>query len=162
MDTLKQVFDAAQGGTRSELGELKQELMRVLGGKADTGELRSLSEKLESVINDMRRLAQVMVNQAEESVDGAAVFRVPMTSGRCVSCNAKVDVAVDKRNPWDKGVLPSSPWPGRRYPGESEAAGAPSPMGSSRNGPFTPTGTPPGGRRPPPRQMSLPALDPRK
>jgi len=74
-----------------------------------------LAAQLEAGLREMRALVHALrVNSSgEASVDGAAFVRLPFLTGRCVSCDKKVDMTFDKANPWDSGAVPNTPWPNR-------------------------------------------------
>jgi chromosome segregation ATPase len=104
----KEALGAFEDNLQEQLMMLRQAIATSLQTKADSGELRSLSSQLEALGQNFQLLSYRVFEtrgsskvQSEMSAENAAIFRLPL-QGRCVSCDRKVDVAVDRGGNWDK------------------------------------------------------------
>jgi len=106
--SLRQALDALQGEVQAWLSKLREDIQNVLRNKADTDLVRSIMGRLEQVQSSSAML------QVPDQGNDAAVVRVPLTQGRCVSCDAQIGMRFEEPTNWPKQKQkPSPPWPQR-------------------------------------------------
>jgi hypothetical protein len=91
-------------------------MMRGLGDKADSDEVRALSQRLGKALEQLHLLLQrgsAWQQESETLEENAAIFRLPVLPGRCLSCSKRVEVAVDRAGAWHRQEAQGSPWPSR-------------------------------------------------
>jgi hypothetical protein len=108
---LSQALETLQGQVQTWLSKLQEDIMNLLRNKADADLVKAIMDRLEEV-----QSSSPMIHIPDQGVhDGpAALMRVPMLQGRCVSCDAPIGLRMDEQPSWPKQKQkPSPPWPQR-------------------------------------------------
>eukprot|EP00440_Ansanella_granifera_P066248 gb/GFBE01071855.1/.p1 GENE.gb/GFBE01071855.1/~~gb/GFBE01071855.1/.p1 ORF type:complete len:844 (+),score=181.09 gb/GFBE01071855.1/:1-2532(+) len=91
---LQEALDAFEANFQNQLGTQFKEVLRSMSMKAEIDKFEAVAKQVQQMSQQLHALGQgvfkVMANQNTPS-DNAAIFRIPLT-GRCVSCDKKVDV----------------------------------------------------------------------
>jgi len=112
-EALGVALERLEAGLRAELAKLQQELSRSLGDKAEANELGAFGDRLGQAMEHMQALSTQLGTTQEDMVDNAAIFRLPLLPGRCLSCSKKVEMTIDRRSPYDRREPQGAPWPSR-------------------------------------------------
>jgi len=112
-EALGVALERLDAGLKAELAKLRQELSRSLGDKAEANELGAFGDRLGQALEHMQALSTQLGTTREEMVDNAAIFRLPLLPGRCLSCSKKVEMTIDRRSPYDRREPQGAPWPSR-------------------------------------------------